>query len=776
MTKKYSFFDLLKGKKGKQALPFKEIVIPKIQRDYVQGAKGKNGNLNSKGKRFIEAIFEFIKDPGSGEFVLDFIYGSVKNEKFYPLDGQQRLTTLFLLYWFAAFYVFSWENTRNSYVGHLRNFSYETRTTSTDFCDFLCNFEDMDREKKPSDNIRSKRGYHNVFDFDPTIMAMLTMLDEIYGEYDKIKTSVDQDDFRKKIKKIVFYLLPMNQFGLDEELYVKMNARGKALTDYENFKADLISWMKNPNNALHTLLISPEANERPKYVNIATKLDNEWSEAVIDYAHAGDFDLAFFKFISRWFLATYLLERASGGVLSEDETIKILYFYCNAPSGENVYFRFDIFKSILENNPNTIESFFHFMNNYANNPSARGDLKAAWMADKINLAKSGDTSQRDIAIFAGISLFLNEASAFDEPLYKEWARFVLNCADGTDIDSWDSANSLIQAFKNIRSLMAVPLDIKGHMLAMSAGLPTLKAIALEKKKYDLMNTGSGFEAQIHAAEAHKFLRSDISVLLEPPSSSASLTVATLQNRIRNLEYIFDDKGLNQAGIGLNHKIIRAVIAKLPADEFLGAKLYDQTDKETQLKKALSAKKAFASTIRGFLDLPGKISIEDELNTLIKTKSVLTVPMGSRLTDARLRGAVDNLVCDNLLYGELAGKELVHMIEWSGHVCARFARGNKRSKLVEIDSDRYDLFAHLESKGFKCDPDKKIMSGGKTWYVGTEIEFHGNSPKIGHDVNVKFALDGSVEIVNDVIGRKKLHSFNYYANIHSSITTIDAELF
>ncbi|XUP88632.1 hypothetical protein B6672_009185 [Campylobacter jejuni] len=33
---------------------------------------------------------------------LDFIYGSVKNDVFLPLDGQQRLTTIFLLYWYSG--------------------------------------------------------------------------------------------------------------------------------------------------------------------------------------------------------------------------------------------------------------------------------------------------------------------------------------------------------------------------------------------------------------------------------------------------------------------------------------------------------------------------------------------------------------------------------------------------------------------------------------------------------------------------------------------------
>ena len=35
--------------------------------------------------------------------------------------------------------------------------------------------------------------------------------------------------------------------GLSDDLYIKMNARGKQLTDFENFKADLVGYIKNEN-------------------------------------------------------------------------------------------------------------------------------------------------------------------------------------------------------------------------------------------------------------------------------------------------------------------------------------------------------------------------------------------------------------------------------------------------------------------------------------------------------------------------------------------------
>jgi len=85
--KKYSFQDLLK--QGK-------IRIPKIQRDYAQGRLNKN--INEIRKVFIHQLLLVVKGK-KGATELDFVYGSNYDNAFEPLDGQQRLTTLFLLHW-----------------------------------------------------------------------------------------------------------------------------------------------------------------------------------------------------------------------------------------------------------------------------------------------------------------------------------------------------------------------------------------------------------------------------------------------------------------------------------------------------------------------------------------------------------------------------------------------------------------------------------------------------------------------------------------------------
>ena len=84
------------------------IEIPMLQRDYAQGRPKEIGSdqLNDKGRNFLDYLFEHLS-AHDVIINLDLIYGSIEKrnpnsdeETFIPLDGQQRLTTLWLLYWY----------------------------------------------------------------------------------------------------------------------------------------------------------------------------------------------------------------------------------------------------------------------------------------------------------------------------------------------------------------------------------------------------------------------------------------------------------------------------------------------------------------------------------------------------------------------------------------------------------------------------------------------------------------------------------------------------
>src|SRR5690554_592843 len=81
---------------------YNKIQIPIIQRDYAQGRTDHKTKMIRES--FVKDLHNAIK-PGSNNIHLDFIYGyenEIDSQKhFIPLDGQQRLTTLFLLHWYV---------------------------------------------------------------------------------------------------------------------------------------------------------------------------------------------------------------------------------------------------------------------------------------------------------------------------------------------------------------------------------------------------------------------------------------------------------------------------------------------------------------------------------------------------------------------------------------------------------------------------------------------------------------------------------------------------
>lgn len=237
---KCSFKDLFKQRK---------IRIPKIQRDYVQGRQ--NRKVNEIRKVFVHTLLLVVKGKRP-ETELDFIYGSNHNNAFEPLDGQQRLTTLFLLYWIMGESLVS-DDKKHSV------FTYETRNTSSEFCDEIVHHDawqfisealrnkDYNKsvnesgEKKPeipSLIIKNRDWFKWEWRYDPTIQSMLVMIDAIYSEMGS-DWKQDLSVYRENLEHVTFNLLNLGDFGLSDELFIKMNARGKQLSDFDKLKSTL---------------------------------------------------------------------------------------------------------------------------------------------------------------------------------------------------------------------------------------------------------------------------------------------------------------------------------------------------------------------------------------------------------------------------------------------------------------------------------------------------------------------------------------------------------
>ncbi|MCX6244694.1 MAG: DUF262 domain-containing protein [Bacteroidetes bacterium] len=248
MRKQDSTAELQKGISFLELISKQKIQIPIIQRDYAQGRLDEKATAIRD--EFLTDLIDALTIDMSKPLVLDFIYGSTQDDdSFTPLDGQQRLTTLFLLHW----YLISEEElpilgTRIDNT-IFSKFTYETRISSKDFCNSLIRYSLVsvkDAIHPPlSKSIMNQHWFMWSWRKDPTIKAMLVMLDEIDLRIGKLTDEIRKSMWDNlKIGRIVFHLLPPEKFSLTDELYVKMNARGKELSRFDILKSTLEEQMR----------------------------------------------------------------------------------------------------------------------------------------------------------------------------------------------------------------------------------------------------------------------------------------------------------------------------------------------------------------------------------------------------------------------------------------------------------------------------------------------------------------------------------------------------
>lgn len=283
-TALHSFIDIFDTEfgEGQDAVQLKKITIPIIQRDYAQGRK--DPDVNRVRSRFLDSLYAAVTEK---PITLDFVYGDIDDKGIMtPLDGQQRLTTLFLLHWYAA----RKQNVPAEEMEFLKRFSYETRYSARYFCleliDYIPTFT-----VSLSKEIINQAWFPLDWKKDSTISSMLVMLDAIDAKFS------DVPDLWDKLKgnAITFYFLPIKDMGLTDELYIKMNSRGKPLTMFEHFKAELEREIRSQNEEIANRVIA--------------KIDREWTDLLWKYRDSGS--------------------GSSDDVITDDEFLRYFKFVCD---------------------------------------------------------------------------------------------------------------------------------------------------------------------------------------------------------------------------------------------------------------------------------------------------------------------------------------------------------------------------------------------------------------------------------------------------------------
>ena len=270
-TTLHSFIDIFDTTfgEGPEAVQLKKIIIPIIQRDYAQGRKG--SDVTRVRGRFLESLYKAVTEK---PITLDFVYGEIDNNRtLIPLDGQQRLTTLFLLHWYIA----RREGVSEDKLAFLTKFSYATRYSAREFCKRLVSPDyqpDFNRFKL-SEEITDQNWMPLDWENDSTISAMLRMIDYIHVMFNNSCNNLWP---RLEAGCISFYFLPIKQLGATDDLYIKMNSRGKPLTEFENVKAEWEASIRAISPS-----IMPQQDAEQLQHRIEQKMDLDWTDLLWPY-------------------------------------------------------------------------------------------------------------------------------------------------------------------------------------------------------------------------------------------------------------------------------------------------------------------------------------------------------------------------------------------------------------------------------------------------------------------------------------------------------------
>lgn len=550
---KVSFWKLLNDKK---------IVIPIIQRDYAQGREGKEFLR----ERFLGQLFDALKD-NARPLVLDFVYGSVEADTFYPLDGQQRLTALWLLHWYLALYA----GTLPKDGKMLKRFSYETRISSRTFCQKLCG---ITQPYQPQTHgiatfVRDQTWFYSAYEQDPTVQSMLRMLNgtdisdsnkmDITDGIEEycIKTGLTKEKAKELLERlkgedapISFYLLNMEDknMPLADDLYIKMNARGKVLTDFENFKVDLLKYKLSSGKCL--IPENDMSNE-----SFSLLLDTRWTDLFWRY-HSTDchIDEIYMSFLNRFFLNWYIANKdeSADKVISSD-----LYKVLSAAEiGKGSHYRYlsiSIYEPALTGE--CIEALSKCLNRmcdlYNNNKQKLQAINPLFMPYWEEVAENGESDKankifsfipryvtddntntpvpitlKQQVVFHAICVYLTNCEKVETENLKDWMHFVWNMVENSYLDSKQSVGAIRFFDKELNKLPKIEnhiapdpdiacKDIIAYLAALNEGQindvfgrrQLLEEIAKAKqiKQY-------GWKDKIHKAEKTAFFKGAIAFL------------------------------------------------------------------------------------------------------------------------------------------------------------------------------------------------------------------------------------------------------------------------
>lgn len=460
------------------------VEIPIIQRDYAQGRTDKITAFVRT--TLLHDMKKAVLPNANNPLDLGFVYGKNDNvdkiTKFIPIDGQQRLTTLFLLH----LYVFRDDASKNEM---LIKFTYKTRLSSNDFLEALVKNrkEVFVSDKKPSDEIKDSAWFVTSWRHDPTIQSVLVMLDDIQTTFGDVP---DLDRNLIDSKPLVFKFLDMDYLGMEDGLYIKLNARGRPLTSFETFKARLLGRL----NALESEKEQPLPFTNKEFEEL---FDREWTDLFWKQSET-KFDRVFLAFFVELLVNKGICVNKENDDDDTNDWINLL---------NNVDYN-KIDKEYYE----TVYCTLNFLNQKKECQEIAEYQKIYDVVFSELGKEKGKRTFRHKTMFHAVVAYLYKAKGIvtDLTSLRQWLRIIQNLTYNSSLEDKTYRNVVenINEISEYWNNLLVYFGTSEKIQCRESGFST-EQLEEEQIKARLIIKNSGFDNEIYKAEEHEYFRGQI---------------------------------------------------------------------------------------------------------------------------------------------------------------------------------------------------------------------------------------------------------------------------
>jgi len=584
-----------------------KVVIPIFQRDFAQGRR--DDKTAQVRREFLQAISEALESHDGSSLDLGLVFGAISQGELQLVDGQQRLTALFLVHWYLS---------RKCGIewGSEGCFTYETRSSAGDFCQALLREPFIVTHEAPDIVLRNKPWFRSDWEKDPTVDGMLVVLGAIHSNPSfRVMGAAHWDRLTGKSPAISFIWSDMGSGAFDsiDAFYLKMNSRGKGLTTFEKFKA----WLEDlvDTDSSYIELKAPEWSR---------KIDKEWTDLFWKRRNDNKTDdYAMFRFFTGCALThlcshsevkSDLIQRVNNRQFLGTDDLRILF----TPKTTAAVFQ-------------TLDGLTGVQRNMDQVDASLGGLAFFFRSGEPSLfgrfISESDSTLGARLLFHALCVFLRTGHTLADDALASWMRLIRNLVENTPVTA-DNFAALARLISNLgdngsKDLQFQWLEGLGE-IGKAANFDN-DQISEEILKAKLIRGNIRWEELIHRAEDHPVFRGQIGFMIRmangDPTEFMELHVffslifdpedTSLRGKAEGYllhrclltfgDYLQADHPVHRFGHDDNdwRRILRA-IATTPSGESIRSTL-------SQLRKAAPhpSVEKFRSIIHGWLENPDK---------------------------------------------------------------------------------------------------------------------------------------------------------------------------